>query len=132
MTLRTLTILAVFAVAGGGSAALGQDTPAGAAEDFAMIAFEMADRDGNALVDEAELAADAIAGFVSLDADGSGAIEAAEAGPEGLGAANADGDGSLTLEELMALKMAQMQAADTDGDGALSLDEVLAHERGVR
>lgn len=45
-----------------------------------------------------------------------------------------NGDGNLTLEELQSAQEARMTAADTDGDGALSRDELIAQatERAVQ
>ena len=39
---------------------------------------------------------------------------------------DANGDGSLTLEELQSAHETRMAEADTDGDGALSRDELIA------
>lgn len=115
----------MLVLAAAASSAIAQSDEA----EFSRLAFELADRDGNAVVDEAELMADAIAGFVALDANGDGAVEAAEAGEAGLGAADPNGDGRLTFEELAERKMAQMRAADVNGDGVLSLEEAVAFDQ---
>jgi Ca2+-binding EF-hand superfamily protein len=119
---RRFGALAALVLAAAASSAIAQSDQA----EFSRVAFDLADRDGNEVVDEAELMADAITGFVALDADGDGAVEAGEAD---LGAADPDGDGRLTFEELMARKIAQMRAADVNGDGVLSFEETLAFDR---
>lgn len=121
-----LTLIAAIAAAVLPVTTLRAETPG---DDFSRLAFEMADLNGDGQIDEAELVNDAITGFVAVDTDGSGAIAADEAGEGGLGSADADGDGLLTLQEVMERKLAQMRAADANGDGVLSLEETIAHDR---
>ena len=44
-------------------------------------------------------------------------------------AADLDGDGKLTAEEIQAYHVTRFEAADTDNDGVLSQDEILALSR---
>ena len=93
------------------------------------FAFDAADTDGDGLVNEAEMARDAAAGFAGLDADGDGLLTPEELGPHDPAAfarVDADGDGALSFNEVMENKLRGLAAADADGDGALSFEEMMA------
>lgn len=76
-------------------------------EQLERALFRAADLDGDGFLDEAELAADAIAAFVALDANG---------------------DGVLTPDELVGVSEAAFARIDSNGDGVISLDEVRLHK----
>lgn len=94
------------------------------------LAFAAADQDGDGRVNEAEVASDTAAGFSSLDTNGN------EFEPQELGAhspavfkrLDADGNGRLSLLEVMEHKLKVMKDADGNGDGTLSEDEVIYYD----
>ncbi len=120
-------------LAGPAAAQLDDGLPA-SAEGFA---FDAADTDGDGLVNEAELARDAAAGFVALDANGDGMLTPDELGehdPAMFERVDANGDGGLSFDEVMDHKLLGLETADQDGDGALSFEEMTggaAAEQGV-
>ena len=70
-------------------------------------------------------------GFVASDLDGDGLLEATEVGPEMAADPeftdnDADKNGGLTVDEVVAEKLADFKAIDTNGDGLLTLDELNA------
>lgn len=92
------------------------------------FAFDLADSDGDGRVNEAELTADAAAGFAGLDRDGSGTLTPEELGPHEpsqFEQVDANRDGLLTFEEVMNHKMRGFRAGDRDGDGGLSFEEMV-------
>jgi Ca2+-binding EF-hand superfamily protein len=92
------------------------------------FAFDLADSDGDGRINEAELAADAAAGFAGLDRDGSGTLAPEELGPHDpalFEKVDANKDGLLTFEEVMNHKMRALRAGDRDGDGGLTLEEMV-------
>jgi len=123
----------VAMLAGSAAAQLDDGLPM-SAEGFA---FDAADTDGDGLIDEAELARDAAAGFTALDEDGDGLLTPDELGehdPALFERVDADGDGALSFDEVMDNKLRGFEAADRDGDGALSFEEMMsgaAAEQGV-
>jgi Ca2+-binding EF-hand superfamily protein len=97
--------------------------------DAARAAFVAADTNQDGVIDEAELAGDAVSAFSGQDQNRNNVLEPHEL-DETVDAArldevDADGDGRLSFDEVMAHKMDQLEQADQDGDGVLSLDEVL-------
>ncbi|CAM5377956.1 hypothetical protein ACFSUK_16870 [Sphingobium scionense] len=55
--------------------------------------------------------------------------------PDGLWAADADGDGRITRDEMQAWLDRRFSAMDSDGDGAISVEamqQMLGHQRGPR
>ncbi len=46
----------------------------------------------------------------------------------GLAEKDIDGDGNLSFDELMEVKLAQFEQTDTNDDGVLTIDETLAHD----
>lgn len=63
-----------------------------------------------------------VAGFVLIAADAS-----AQRGPD-FGTLDANGDGSLTMEEMQSAGQARFEAADMDGNGALTVEELTAND----
>jgi Ca2+-binding EF-hand superfamily protein len=97
--------------------------------DVARAAFDAADTNGDGIVDEAELTADAASAFSGLDRNRDNVLERDELDQTvdgtGFDQIDADGDGQLTFDELMAHKLDQMEQADQNADGVLSPDEAL-------
>jgi len=87
-----------------------------------------ADVNGDLMLSRAEVMLDALQGFTASDLDGDGLIEAGEIGhlaDEGEFADNdADKDGALSVEEVIAEKFADFDAIDTNDDGFLSIEEL--------
>ncbi len=92
-------------------------------------AFEAADTSGDGRIDEAELAADTVAAFVSVDGDGDDRVSAEELGGAGIGKLDVDKNKSLTIIEVMNVKIVEFQNADANGDGELTIDEISKFER---
>jgi hypothetical protein len=133
MIMRTRARCRVAVAAAGLSAVLAGSAVAQLDDGLPMsmeaFAFDAADTNGDALVDEAELARDAAAGFAGLDTDGDGLLTPEELGPHDPAAfarVDADGDGALSFSEVMDNKLRGLAAADADGDGALSFEEMMA------
>jgi hypothetical protein len=97
--------------------------------DVARAAFDAADANGDGVLDEAELAADAASAFSGLDQNRDYALEPQEfdqtVQANGFEGIDADGDGRLTFDEVMAHKLDQLGQADQNADGVISLDEAL-------
>jgi Ca2+-binding EF-hand superfamily protein len=95
-------------------------------------AFDAADTTGDGRIDEAELATDTVAAFVSVDDNGDDRItadELAEAGGPDVGKVDTDQNKKLDINEVMRAKLKEFKAADKDGDGELTFEEVTEYER---
>jgi Ca2+-binding EF-hand superfamily protein len=97
--------------------------------DAARAAFDAADTNQDGVIDEAELAGDAVSAFSGQDRNRDNVLEPGEF-DKTVDAArfeeiDADGDGRLSFDEVMAYKVDQLDQADQDGDGVLSLNEAL-------
>lgn len=111
--------------------------PAGAAEPPTRPApalFAALDADGDGRVTAAELQSARAGQIERFDADGDGRLSAEEYRSWWLDAAQArltrlfraddrDGDGLVSLEELLARSDALLKRRDRDGDGAISIEE---------
>jgi Ca2+-binding EF-hand superfamily protein len=120
-------VLAVTALAG--HLVLVGQASAQMSPEAARAAFDAADANGDGVLDEAELAADAASAFSGLDQNRDYALEPQELvqtvqanGFEGI---DTNGDGRLTFDEVMAHKLDQLGQADQNADGVVSLDEAL-------
>lgn len=109
--------------------------PAGRAEaDYTVVEvnFILADKDGDLLLSKTEYLLAPIEVFQKLDTNANNALEPEELGDLAKDAEFGDGDsdksGSLSLEEVIAEKLADFEAADTNKDGALNVDEVTKYE----
>jgi hypothetical protein len=103
--------------------------------DYTVIEvnFIMADKNGDLLLSKPEYLLVALDTFKDLDQNGNNALDADELGdlandPEFLDG-DTDKSGSLSVEEVIAEKLADFEAADTNKDGALNIDEVTAHDK---
>ena len=68
-------------------------------------------------------------GFVASDLDGDGILEATEVGDMATDPEFTDNDANkngLTVDEVVAEKLADFKAIDTNGDGLLTLEELNA------
>ncbi len=95
------------------------------------FAFDVADRDGDGVISEAELAYDTAAGFAGLDADGDEHLVPGELQPHDpadFRRADTSNDGRLSWSEVIKVKLKVLEDADTNGDGVLSKDEVLNYD----
>jgi Ca2+-binding EF-hand superfamily protein len=95
------------------------------------LAFELADQDGDGVINEAELASDTAAGFAGLDANGDESLEGNELKPHDpadFDRVDADGDGRLSFREVMTNKLKVLDEADANGDGVLSKEEVVKYD----
>jgi hypothetical protein len=111
--------------------------PAWAAEPTAPAApplFAALDADGDGRVTAVELQAARAAQIDRFDADGDGRLSAVEYRTWWLDAAQArltrqfraddrDGDGMISLDDLIARSGALLKRRDRDGDGAISVEE---------
>lgn len=131
---------ACVALAGLALAGIPLAGPAGAAtlqvtDQLQRAAFSAADLNRDGVIDEAELAADAVAAFVNLNTTGDNGRtidELVGVTPEQFAAIDANADGRIDLEELRLSKLAAFNAADRDQDGALTIDELLAEPIGAK
>lgn len=127
--------VATFALAGLAMAA----PPAEAAslqvtDQLQRAVFDAADLNGDGVIDEAELAADAVAAFVRLNTTGDNGRtidELVGVSPEAFASVDANADGRIDLEELRLAKLAAFNAADRDQDGLLTIEELLAEPIGA-
>ncbi len=104
------------------------DDPMNLGVAYEHVAFDAADTNGDSLVDEAEFARDAAAGFAGLDRNHDGKLTPAELGPHDpkqFSRVDANNDGVLKFPEVMTFKMKAFKAADKNGDGALSFEEMV-------
>jgi len=95
------------------------------------FAFDAADRDGDGVISEAELAYDTAAGFAGLDADGDEQLVPGELqthDPADFRRADTNNDGRLSWSEVIKVKLKVLEDADTNSDGVLSKDEVLNYD----
>ncbi len=94
------------------------------------VVFVKTDRNGDFTLSKAEVLQVAIDQFVIADTNGDGLIDKEEAGELSADAEFSDNDadksGSLSIDEMIAEKLADFSALDTSGDGLLSLDELNA------
>jgi len=109
-------------------------TPERARAEYSVVEvnFILADKDGDLLLSKTEYLLVPLEAFKGLDQNGNNALEPEELGDLAEDAEFSDGDtdksGSLSLEEVIAEKLADFEAADTNKDGALNVDEVTAYE----
>ena len=95
------------------------------------FAFDVADRDNDGVISEAELAYDTAVGFAALDADGDEHLVPSELqthDPADFQRVDTDNDGRLSFGEVIKVKVKVLEDADTDSDGVLSKDEVLSYD----
>ena len=95
------------------------------------FAFDAADRDGDGVISEAELAYDTAAGFAGLDVDGDEQLLPGELQPHDpadFRRADTNNNGRLSWSEVIKVKLKVLEDADTNGDGVLSKDEVLNYD----
>ena len=95
------------------------------------FAFDVADRDGDGVISEAELAYDTAAGFAGLDVDGDEHLVPGELqshDPADFRRADTSNDGRLSWSEVIKVKLKVFEDADTNNDGVLSKDEVLDYD----
>jgi hypothetical protein len=100
--------------------------------ELERAAFSAADRDGDGYLDEAELAADAVAAFVGLDRNGDGVLTPDEL--VGVGAAafariDINRDGAIDIDELRLHKLNAFHAADRSVSGQVSMADLLLRPR---
>lgn len=137
---RSLPAAAALAVL---AAALGQVSPPSAAlaqdlvvsDQLERAAFRAADRNGDGVIDEAELAADATAAFLTLDRNGDGVLERDElvgADTRAFARVDSDGDGRITYDELRLAKLAAFNTADRTQNGQLTMAELLERRGGAQ
>lgn len=138
--LRPLPVAAVTIAALAGAVGFAGLTTAAFAQDLIITdelkraAFRAADRNGDMVIDEAELAADATTAFLTLDRNGDGVLERDElvgAGASAFGGVDADGNGRITYDELRLAKLAAFNAADRTQNGLLTMAELLDHVSGA-
>ena len=95
------------------------------------FAFDMADRDNDGVISEAELAYDTAVGFAALDADGDEQLLPGELqthDPADFQRVDTSNDGRLSWSEVIKVKVKVLEDADTNGDGVLSKEEVLNYD----
>lgn len=109
-------------------------TPEHARAEYTVVEmnFIIADKDNDMLVSKTEYLLVPLEAFRALDQNRNDALEPEELGDLAEDPEFSDGDtdksGSLSLEEVIAEKLADFKAADTNEDGALNVDEVTAYE----
>lgn len=125
--MRTLVIamLAFGLLAASGERAAAQYT-------VIEVNFIMADKNGDLLISKPEYLLVAIKDFEKLDRNSDNVLSPDEMGdladdPEYLDG-DTDKSGALSIEEVIAEKLADFKAADTNEDGALNVDEVTEYE----
>ena len=102
--------------------------------DYTVIEmnFMMADKNGDLLISKPEYLLVATEDFNKLDLNQDNVLGPDEIGDLAKDPEYLDGDtdksGALSIEEVIAEKLADFEAADTNKDGALNVDEVTAHE----
>ena len=112
--------------------AAGQTVQAAEVERQASeFAFDVADRDNDGVISEAELAYDTAVGFAALDADGDEHLVPSELqahDPADFRRVDTDNDGRLSWSEVVKVKIKVLEDADTNSDGVLSKEEVLTYD----
>ena len=103
-------------------------TPAKADMTDLEIIFVKGDQNGDLVLNKAEVLLIAITSFNVSDSDRDNMLEKQEVGklasdPE-FSDNDANKDGALSIEEVIAEKLADFKAADTNSDGMLTIDEV--------
>ena len=103
-------------------------TPAKADMTDLEIIFVKGDQNGDLVLNKAEVLLIAITSFNVSDSDRDNKLERQEVGklasdPE-FSDNDANKDGALSIEEVIAEKLADFKAADTNSDGMLTIDEV--------
>jgi Ca2+-binding EF-hand superfamily protein len=92
------------------------------------IVFVKADANGDLVLSKGEVLVMAIQQFEIADADGDQILEAEEIGELATDPEFSDNDsdksGSLSIEEMIAEKLADFERIDTDKDGSLTLEEL--------
>lgn len=118
----------VFAATAAALLALSPTKPAMAEMSELEIIFVKGDQNGDLVLNKAEVLLIAITRFNVADSDRDNMLEKQEVGelasdPE-FSDNDADKDGALSIEEVIAEKMADFKSADTNSDGMLSFGEV--------
>ena len=117
-SLAAFTALPAFAEDAGGSNS-----------DIEFI-FVETDTNGNGVIDTSEILVDVISDFRDADTNQDGVLDKTDAGEDAGTAEFADGDtnkdGKISVEEAVAEKLLDFKAADKDGNGSLTMDEVTA------
>ena len=118
----------VFAATAAALLALSPATPAKADMTELEIIFIKGDQNGDLVLNKAEVLLIAITRFNVADSDRDNMLEKQEVGklasdPE-FSDNDADKDGALSIEEVIAEKLADFKTADTNGDGMLTIIEV--------
>jgi hypothetical protein len=92
------------------------------------IVFVKADANGDLVLGKGEVLVIAIQQFEIADADGDETLEAEEVGELATNAEFSDNDsdksGALSIEEMIAEKLADFERIDSDKDGFLTMDEL--------
>ena len=95
-----------------------------------VVLFVKADHTGDLVLSKAEVIATTMLQFNQIDSNQNGLLEKQEVADYADDAEFSDNDanksGSLSPEEVITEKLADFKAADTDGDGKLSFEEVKA------
>lgn len=95
-----------------------------------VVLFVKADHNGDLVLSKAEVIATTMLQFNQIDSNQNGLLEKQEVADYADDAEFSDNDadksGSLSPEEVITEKLADFKAADTDGDGKLSFEEVKA------
>jgi len=118
----------VFAATAAALLALSPATPAKADMTELEIIFIKGDQNGDLVLNKAEVLLIAITSFNETDSDRDNMLEKKEVGklasdPE-FSDNDADKNGALSIEEVIAEKLADFKTADTNGDGMLTIIEV--------
>lgn len=118
----------VFAATAAALLALSPTTPAKAEMTNLEILFVKGDQNGDLVLNKAEVLLIAITRFNVADSDRDNLLEKQEVGelasdPE-FSDNDADKDGALSIEEVIAEKMTDFKTADTNSDGMLTFGEV--------
>lgn len=129
MTRDALAIVAATALAAISTpVALAEDAAVSNA-DIEFVFFET-DTNANGLIDMAEILASVISDFQDADTNQDGVLDKTDAGADAETAEFADGDankdGKISVEEAVAEKLLDFKAADKDGNGSLTVEEVTA------
>ena len=103
-------------------------TPVKADMTEVEVLFVKADRNGDFVLDKAEVLIIALKQFDRSDSDRDNKLEKQEVGElskdKEFSDNDANKDGALSIEEVIKEKLADFKAADTNNDGSLTFDEV--------